>query len=335
MYDGGTGSNKTVLQDGVLKNINTINDGSITGYNYVINGAFDIWQRGVSFAGFGYGPDRFVVNPSGGGSTGTVTRQTFTAGQTSVPGNPSYYCRIARTVAASSTTELLVQKIENVRHFNGKNVTVSFWAMAAAAKSGVYVDLIQNFGSGGSSEVNLANQSIDLTTSWQQFTLTFAVPSISGKSIGSGSYLSMRIVEGGSYSTFTIDVANVKLELGDVATDFIARPIADELALCQRYFWKTYDTTYAPGTASYNGARYTMTNGGLYATWSIEHGHMRTNPTITFYAPGSGNSGVVTVNGADVAPTLSSGGASQTGFRALGVGSYDHSYAHITADAEL
>ena len=66
--------------------------------NLIINGGFDVWQRGTTGSVVG-GPayvsaDRWkiYVNTS---TTITLSRQTFTSGQTEVPGNPTYYGRFS------------------------------------------------------------------------------------------------------------------------------------------------------------------------------------------------------------------------------------------------
>ena len=68
--------------------------------NLVINGNFDIWQRGTSFSSFNsmrLTADRWFPKYAAGSSTITATRQQFTAGQTEVPGNPRYYYRYDNT----------------------------------------------------------------------------------------------------------------------------------------------------------------------------------------------------------------------------------------------
>ena len=88
-----------------------------------------------------------------------------------------------------------------------------------------------------------------LTTSWQKFTVTVNIPSISGKTLGSnnddflglyfwldaGSDYNSRTNSLGQQSG-TFDIAQVQLEAGSVATPFEMRPIGTELALCQRYY---------------------------------------------------------------------------------------------------
>ena len=73
----------------------------------------------------------------------------------------------------------------------------------------------------------------------EKFTLTFAIPSISGKTVGTSSYLSFRI-NLPLNTTFTFDVSQVQVEIGSSASDYQIRSLADEVILCQRYFRKSY-----------------------------------------------------------------------------------------------
>ena len=52
----------------------------------------------------------------------------------------------------------------------------------------------------------------------------------------------------------TRTLQNVQLEAGNVASAFEYRPIATEIALCQRYYEKSYNINVAPGTNTGEGA---------------------------------------------------------------------------------
>jgi hypothetical protein len=257
-----------------------------TGYrNAFINGNFDIWQRGTSFTADGYGSDRWYNGRVG--SACTMSRQTFTLGQTDVPNEPTYFCRMTVASSAGVGNYVTLQNlIEDVRTFAGQGVTVSFYAKADSAKP-ISVELRQQFGTGGSpsSGVNaIGTTKTTLSSSWQKVTVTATIPSISGKTIGTdnnsrlGLYIWLDAGSNFNSSTDTLgqqsgtfDIAQVQVEAGSVATPFERRPIGTELALCQRY----YRTL---GELSGNGAAASSTDTRL--TW-VFGAKMRAAPTIT------------------------------------------------------
>jgi len=214
----------------------------VAGKNKVINGDFGIWQRGTSFtpsAGTAtFTADRFLCNRDGSGATVTVSQQAFTAGSAPVSGYESaYYYQFAQTVAGSggSYNNVCFQKIEDVRTFAGQTITVSFWAKADSSRT-LQVQYNQDFGSGGSSNNRQSIATFNLTTSWQRFTGTITLASISGKTIGTGANLAIEMY-GGVNTTQTYFIWGVQLEAGSVATPFTtaSNTLQGELALCQRY----------------------------------------------------------------------------------------------------
>lgn len=215
-------------------------DSIVTGRrNLLINGAFDIWQRGTTFTGPFYTADRWRWDKLAGG-VGSFVRILFPAGQTDVPGNPTYYAKANQTTVPTDPLAYpyLLQRIENVRTLAGKTVTLSLYTYGDAEET-VIVSLLQNFGTAGSASV--ITQVGSITTgngAWKKNTLTFTVPSIDGKTIDDAvpnHYLQLWL-QMPLNKVFAIRFANIQLEDGDVATPFEQRHIADELALCQRYF---------------------------------------------------------------------------------------------------
>jgi len=96
--------------------------------------------------------------------------------------------------------------------------------------------VVQNFGAGGSSLVTALNPSpVVLSAAWVRVTATGTVPSIAGKTIGAGSYLETRfgLISG---ATGTVEIAQVQLEAGPLATPFEERPVVLGLALAKRFF---------------------------------------------------------------------------------------------------
>jgi len=228
--------------------------------NKIINGNFDIWQRGTSQTSAGYGSaDRWNCLHSG--SSKTASQQSFTVGQTDVPGNPKYYLQhVVSSVAGTGNYCAFLQQIEGVNTLAGQTATLSFWAKADSNKS-IATEFRQLFGTGGSPSATVSSIGVvthNLTTSWQKFTTTVPIPSISGKTIGSDSNDRLQInfwFDAGSnwnsrnnslgQQSGTFDIAQVQLEEGTVPTPFEHRPIGTELSLCQRYYYLIGREQYA------------------------------------------------------------------------------------------
>jgi hypothetical protein len=214
------------------------------GKNKIINGDFGIWQRGTSFtpsAAWNYNADRFAMYCAGSGHTPVVSRQTFTPGTAPVAGYEGlYFWRYSQAAAGSgNTTNNIAQRIENVQTFANQQVTLSFWGKADASRT-VTSEFYQEFGSGGSVGVTTSIGSHSFTTSWQRFTATVTVPSISGKTVGTNSYLTLQFILPTGVAQ-TIDIWGLQVEAGSVATAFqtATGTLQGELAACQRYYWRT------------------------------------------------------------------------------------------------
>jgi len=222
------------------------------GKNKIINGDFGIWQRGTSFTASGYTADRFrtVIQ-----NTTTISRQTFTPGTAPVAGyEGQYFLRLARTTSA--TGDFLTQKIEDVRTFAGQTVTVSFWAKANASVTLSSLYFEQDFGSGGSSAVATTMTPPALTTSWARYSFTVAIPSISGKTVGTSSFLDLVWAFATGMGNCTVDIWGVQVEAGSTATPFqtATGTIQGELSACQRYYYRNTtteaDAQFATGIAT-------------------------------------------------------------------------------------
>lgn len=210
--------------------------------NKIINGGFDIWQRGTSFSANGsYTADRWLLQADGSGATRAVSQQTFTAGNQITGQEPTYFLRYSQSVAGTGATyNLIDQRIEDVRTLAGQQISISFWAKASATTT-ISTQMQQVFGSGGSAEVQaVPTQSFSLTSSWVRYTYTTTMASISGKTIGTSSYAVFRI-NFPLNSTFTVDIWGVQVEANYQPTTFEQRPYGVELALCKRYFWRCVD----------------------------------------------------------------------------------------------
>jgi hypothetical protein len=253
------------------------NPSQVAGRNAAINGGFDFWQRGTSFStGGNYTADRWLWSLPGTG-VGSVTQQTFTPGAAPVAGyEAQYFARLGVTTVGSSSYSQFNTRIEDVRTFAGQTVTISFWAKVnSGSVSSPYVRLNQVFGSGGSTQVTGSSNAYTPTGSWARYSATLTLPSISGKTIGTGSFLEIEFITPFS-AVHTIDFWGIQLELGSVATTWSRSggTLAGELAACQRYYYRiTPAGTYRDFANSYNTSTTTAT---AVIPFPFE---MRTNPT--------------------------------------------------------
>lgn len=239
-----------------------LNNGSsipVNGYawqgfrNKIINGNFDIWQRGTSLGALAasrYLADRWVT--TGNGSTTAISQQAFTLGQTAVPYEPRFFHRVVvASVAGAGNWAFLQHRIESVRTFAGQTATLSFYAKADAVRN-IAIELQQNFGTGGSPSADVTAIGVttkSLTTGFTLYTVTVNVPSITGKTLGSNGddYLTINFWfdAGSTYNartnslgqqSGTFDIAQVQFESGTNTTPFELLPPAIIFEQCQRYY---------------------------------------------------------------------------------------------------
>ena len=217
--------------------------------NLIINGNFDIWQRATSTTGAlsnAYGSaDRWIFHTRSL-TTRNISRQAFTNGQTDVPGNPIYYLRFETSNNSGSTGAYMMQRIEDVRVGAGEDVTVSFYAKVNSGGGTFGVAFSQQFGSGGSSATDNVAGSFTPTSSWKKYYFTINLPSISGKTVGTSSYLRLDI-RFPANTAATLDISKIQVERGGNATDFEHRSYGEELALCQRYYWRVPNARWLNG----------------------------------------------------------------------------------------
>lgn len=318
--------------------------------NLLINGGMDIWQRGeyatLSGAG-GYIADRFTAS-SGGGGVMSWSKQAFAAGQTDVPGNPVYFARLNYTT--SGTNDLIWEHhVEDVRTLAGQVATWSFYAKVSSGTKTITPRIVQNFGTGGSTQALVSLSDITLTTSWQRFTLTTTIPSISGKTVGANSYLRLDLF----YTTsgvLTYDLANFQLEAGSIATPFkrAGGTIQAELAACQRYYYRTGNGSNGSYSFIGFGPAYDGTNCNImvnfpvqmrtaassidlsaYSTYLFENsGSYNTNtPTSVTLHTGLSNPNCGTLN-------IQKSGSFNTGF-SYKMMAYNNATAYVGFNAEL
>jgi hypothetical protein len=268
--------------------------------NKLINADFGINQRNASTTSttneFIF--DRWKWSVISG--TNSYSAQTFTSGAAPEAGYESK--NFARMVTSGQTGTTAranwAYLIEDVRNFAGQTVTISYWAKAASGTPKLAIELQQNFGGGGSPSATVLNYvgQTTLTTSWARYSLTYALPSISGKTFGTDgqSYLGVAIFTSAGtdfnartgslgIQSNTFDLWGVQLEYGSKATPFQTASGGspqNELAMCQRYYYRIQnDSTNA----------YTNITGIAYSTTGIAafvplKTTMRATPTAVDFA---------------------------------------------------
>jgi hypothetical protein len=196
--------------------------------NKIINGDFNIWQRGTTIASgsTAFCADRWSKNSS----TGTISQST------DIPTGQGF--SYSMQTVASSQAICILQPVELVAtgragEFSvGSTWTYSFWMKGTSAGS---IGLSFEFRDEGISATNLVTAAtgttINYTTSWAKYTVTFT---ITGTPAGTNTSLSVILFQ--SSQTNTVHFTGAQLEKGSIATPFEFRPRQVELAMCQRYY---------------------------------------------------------------------------------------------------
>lgn len=368
-----TPSQNTVSWNTLDSNIQQ--DLGVMGKNRIINGNMVIDQRnaGASVTPIDgqYTLDRFVAFASQASkysvqqNAGSVTPP---AGFTNYLGVTS----LATTSLGAGDYFMLCQRIEgfNIADLtfgsaNAKTVTLSFWVRSSL--TGTFGGSIQN---GNQNRAYPFTYTISAANTWEQKSITIAGSTdgtwntTNGEGIGLYLSLGMGTTYSGTASAWTTStkysvtgatsvvgtngatfyITGVQLEVGTQATAFSTAggSYGAELALCQRYFAKSYDINLAPGATSGNnggGTVITRVYGSaaprMYAAFRVS---MRAAPTVTIYNPYSGSSGNLSENSSSTNVAASTPQPSTEGFYAGTSGSVvtDRTYEfHYTASIEL
>ncbi|MGB3866538.1 MAG: DUF2793 domain-containing protein [Xanthobacteraceae bacterium] len=309
--------------------------------NRIINGGFEIWQRAksksIAAGASAYVADRWLITNSTDQPV-TISRQAVTPGQTDIPGNPGSMLRAAFASAPTSGLLRIAQRAEGVLTLAGQTASARAYLSGPSGSETLAYEAIQNFGTGGSPSSPIATfaASLDIATIHDPSTMLrrarFSVPSVSGKTLGANGddYLELAWLlsprQSGNY-----EMSRASLVEGDAFHEidpFSPRHIAQELALCQRYYEQctSNDTSGAfPGCIDASGS---ATGAGLTLRNQVQFNvEKRVIPTIMGTTRASNAVGALTYGGG----TRAVYGQANTTGAAVNV----YFTAYWTADAEF
>ena len=295
--------------------------GSLSFRNRIINGDMRIDQRNAgasvtpSSASY-YTVDRFI-------GVGTQASKLTWQQVSDAPAGFTNSLRISVASAATPSASDQFRFGQLIEGFNvadlgwgtanAQSVTISFRAKASVA--GTYSVALLN-GFNGRSYVT----TVSLTTSWASYSFTvpgdtsgtWATGNTTGIEIqfdlGGGSNWTTSTTNAWQGSNFfkasgsvsfvsnaaaTLNITGVQLEAGSVATPFERRPYGTELALCQRYFYRTTNSNL---TGAW-GVFYSTTAGRVWKPFPVS---MRVAPTCTFSSLNFDRVGTGTVTASSV-----------------------------------
>lgn len=340
--------------------------------NAIINGAFNIWQRGTSFASIAdntYTADRWLYRKSGA-MVHTVARSTDvpTVAQAGRLFNYSLHadCTTVDSSIAAGDYAIIQQKVEGFNWLSlaQRACTLSFWVKAT--KTGTYCVAMNNSGFDRSC---IMEYSVNAADTWELKTVTFPASPATGTwdyTTGIGVQINWPLAGGSTFQTTAgswgtgnyfatanqvnacdstsndFRICGVQLEPGSVATEFECRHHQDEVQLCQRYFVKTFALSVTPGDnvndlGTLVGTNVQTAGWEPAANWRFPV-EMRDTPTVTLYNPYTGTAGQWADGGGNVSANARSIQFSTTGGwldnAGTTIGGTRHRI-HATASAEL
>ena len=301
---------------------------SLSNRNAIINGSMIIDQRsggGAATVNGGYASaDRWRA----GNNTNTGTIQQISSTLSGYKNSLKY------TASGSGVFFQLGQQIEfaNCYNLQNKTVTISFRAKANNTNSGSTAFIVRTRTIAGVDGACIftgtnSDTSITLTNSDAYYTVTRTLPATFGS-------LSVEFVLGSHVSGDGFEITGVQLEVGSAATPFEHRSYGDELARCQRYYYRHTSLTYFDG----NSGNSTVARGG--AKYAVT---MRAVPTIAVNSGsnlGGTNGSVYISHTNSTTPISSVQGITVDGFDTISKSSNLPSSSYLyacsfSADAEL
>jgi hypothetical protein len=267
------------------RDLSQVPNASLGFKNRIINGAMQVWQRGTSISVSGsdtYTADRWV---------GIAAGANYTASQASYTDSVDGVTKNSLVIsgAAGNTLCDIAQRIESVNAYDlaGSICTVSATLYTTDGTNITWEAYSANSANVFSSKTLIATGTLTTVAS-TYVARTFSFTSSSAVANG----LEIRFKFGALLSGKQGALGSVQLEKGSTATSFDYRSFGTEVALCQRYFCKTYNIETPPATTStYAGNIRTSvqaTNSYTgFGHWSFPVS-MRATPTMTVYNPQNG-----------------------------------------------
>ena len=341
--------------------------------NAIINGDFNIWQRGTSFSTMttqNLSTDRWLYHKAGT-MIHTITRETDvpTVAQSGHKSNYSMKvdCTAAQGSIGAAEYNHISQYIEgyNFVPFVGKTATLSFWVKAT--KTGIYCIGFRNPAIDRS---YIAEYEVNSSDTWEKKEVTLTFDYSGGTwnyTNGTGLDVTWTLASGtnfhgvkdtwltGNYIATSNQVnacdniannfqlSQVQFELGETASPFESKTIQQEMELCQRYYEKSYSVGVNSGTIDPAGSLYSIAASTLLYRTCIQPIYKvvkRTIPTIAIYSPGTGaisNIRDISSGGnIDRTADITSSNTKSCRIRNTEIVTDEHLHsAHFTADAEL
>jgi hypothetical protein len=284
--------------------------------NILINGGFEIWQRGTSFSLSTAGTftaDRLFYEGMSGSSACVISRESTTIH------DGTYAAKIDITNIGTATSLGIVQKVENYLDYAGKTVTFSQWVKTSL--SGIRIGI--NDGSITQSSAHAGDGN------WQQLTVTKTISATPAFLYFYNYYSPSAPPLGIVYIDSAMAVVN------SIYVDYFPRPFGEDLALCQRYYEKSYDISTVPATSTTTNRISLPFNvsGSNVVGWIPYHVTKRVAPTVIFYTF-TGTAGSWDMSGGIT--TVTNGNNSTNGCLVVdGISTDTFGEGHFTADAEL
>ena len=322
-----------------------LGSGAILSRNALINGDFRVSQRGVNETAEytaattpandndTYLHDRWLLL-SDGNDIVDVTQSTDS------PTGGMYSCGLDVETVNKKFGILQIIENKNCKYMDNGYVSLSFDAKVSdnsklqnikamviswdGAADAVTSDIISAWNAEDTPPTLVANwtaenvpANLNITQTWARYEIeSIAIDTAGTNNIGVFIWSDGLCDTAGKF----LNVTNIQLEKNVSASEYDWRTFGEELALCQRYYCKSYELNVIPGTATPAriGSTYGWSNGHTNADYSMAMTvefpvSMRSSPSLTIYDM-AGTSGKVTTETGDGRNAVVSTAAGNRGF---------------------